>query len=234
MKIDGKKISNQLIRDPEGDSIGQDENGIYRATAVFRCDWKRVFSLMPKRYVSKHPDFNNLLCERVQVEKERGNVARITAEYSGGDATSGNFGVGTNNPNAPIVEVSSTASQEPIETHPEFETLAGTPENPLWPGVFDDEGRFAGFPRTDADGNECPYFGVTSYLAPRIVVRQISLSKSQPTNVRVGFRDDSPYGQGDFLKTAHNFRRDGDIYVIEEEWLGPADGGQWDTTIYDS
>lgn len=232
MKIDGVDLSRRLVRRPDGDSIEQDENGALRAMATFTCDWKRALSLMPRRWQSRHPDFPNLICERVSVAKDK-TMAVITAEYVGGTNSSGSFGSNSNVDNAPVVTVTASVSQEPIETHPDFtSTLGGTSETPLNGAVFDDDGAFVKFGEKD-DGTRSSLYGVTSYHAPRIVVRETRISTTQPSNVQVGTLESAPYGQGQFLKVAHTFTRQGAVYIEEKEWMGPARGSSWNSLIYD-
>lgn len=74
-----------------------------------------------------------------------------------------------------MLEGASTASAEPIETHPNFTTrLAGSKGEPLNGAVFDDKGKFLGF-STDTENTRNPSFqslaGVRSYLSPKNTLR---------------------------------------------------------------
>lgn len=74
-----------------------------------------------------------------------------------------------------MVEGASTASAEPIETHPKFATqLAGSRTAPLNGAIFDETGKFLGF-STDTTKSRVtsqqPLAGVRSYLAPRNTLR---------------------------------------------------------------
>lgn len=235
--LDGNKLD-RLIRDPSADTLQQDEKGIWRASCRFRCEWRRVFNLMPRRYVTRHPDFANLVCDGVSVSKEKVGIAVVDVIYAGGEASSGNFGFGDNNQNAPTIEVSATVSQEPIETHPDFESvLAGPTDDPYWPGVYienEDGGfEFNKFPKANEAGTECPFFGVTDYLAPRKTIRRTSIAKTPPAITDVGIIEDAPIpGGSDYLKVLHGWRREGAVYVVEEEWWAPANGKVWQANIY--
>lgn len=230
--IDGEDLK-RLIRDPSGDTLVQDENGVWRSGCRFRCRWDLVFSLMPRRFQSKHPDFNNLICDRVSVSKEKPNIAVISVEYAGGFSTGGNFGSDSNTENAPVIEVTATATQEPIETHPDFaDELAGTKGAELNGAVFDEEGRFEYFAQKDSEGVLSRMHGVSDYLAHRVVVRQTTIVNTQPNSVRVGFLEAPPVGGGISLKTLDGWRRQGAVYVKEEEWIGPAEGDDWNPLIY--
>jgi len=183
-----------------------------------------------------------MIAERVGVTREKPNIAMIAVEYVGaGDGPSDpNF----TNPgkNAPIIEVSAVVSQEPIETHPDFLELIQIPgEESNWPGVLitDDEGgqSFNRFPKSTEDGSIiCPYHGVTSYLAPQRTCRRFTISETEPSASalnEVGKISDPPLtGQTAWLKNEYSYRREGGIYVITEAWLSPANGDEWDDTIY--
>lgn len=231
-KVDGDRLD-RLVRKPEGDVLTQDESGLWRGVCQFQCDWSSVFRLMPRRYQTPHPDFNNLICDRVSVSRQKPNIALITAEYAGGSGTSPSGGGEQNSENEPVIEVYSTTSQEPIETHPKFTTtIAGTPDAPLWPGVYKEEDGnwvFNKFPKEDNSEppNACPYFGMTDYLVPRKIVKRTTISTSPPDSTRVGFLESISGLFSNYLKTVHGYKRQGAVYVIEEEWMAPADGRSW-------
>lgn len=227
MKIDGKKIDRQLIREPDKDTLFQDENGVWRGTCVFTCAWSKVFQLAPQRFQTKHPDFTNLLCDKVSIAKDKGGIARITAEFAGGNTTSGNFGSDANNANAPIIEVDNFVIQAPIETHPRFVAdLAGTPDDPKNGAQFDDDGMFTGFAAVDSEGNASDVMGISTWDMHVQVVRQITILAAKPTNTEVGIIDDPPVSDNafEYIKTRASYQRQGGVYVFTEEWTsGPRD-----------
>lgn len=241
IKIDGKKLD-RLIRVPDRDSLIQDERGLWRGMVYYRCEWRRVFTLMPRRGVTKHPDFANLVAERVTVSREKPNIAVIACEYVGaGDGPSdptASYGA-----NSAIIEVSATVSQEPIETHPRFTEMTLSPSLGEWPGVLitEDGGTvFGKFPKEDSEGNDCPYHGVTDYLAPQKTCRRTTIRKTAPSASDVnsaGKLSDPPIaGQTDWLKTEFSYVREGAVYVVTESWLSPAEGKEFggDNVIYES
>lgn len=237
VKIDGQKL-NRLIRVPDNDSLIQEENGTWRGTCTFNCDWRLVFQLMPRRYQTRHPDFNNLICDRVTVSKRTPNVAVITAEFAGGQATDGSAGGDGNTENEPVIEVMATVSQQPIQTHPDFtDFLAGTPSAPLNSAIWidpetnaittsDTRGVFLKFADTDS------MRGVEDYLMPQLIVRQTSIATTRPASVSVGIIDTPPVGSGSYLKTVHGYRRQGAVWVVEEEWLSAGDNRDWNPQVY--
>jgi hypothetical protein len=222
-KIDGKNPSVGLTRQPGGDSASQDEQGVWRATVVYQCDWNRVFSLLPKRYVSRHPDFNNLICDGASFSRVEGGLAEITVVYAGGDATAGDFGSGDA---GEVIEVDNFVQQYPIETHHDFEdVIAGTPDNAINGAQFPD-GVFAGFDTYLEDGSKNIMAGVTSFDAYVQVVRRTTIAKTRPENTDVGMIDAPPVTNSDFeyVKTRASWQRVGAVYVFTEEWTsGPKD-----------
>lgn len=75
---------------------------------------------------------------------------------------------------------STAMSTEPIESHPGFENIAGTPDAPLNGAVFDDKKKFLGFgvvkqsssgPRNDSITSSQSLAGVRSYYSPKQVFR---------------------------------------------------------------
>lgn len=73
------------------------------------------------------------------------------------------------------IEGASTASAEPIETHPNFTSqLGGSQGSPLNGAQFDDTGKFLGFSTNTQNTrvtSEEPLAGVRSYLAPKDTAR---------------------------------------------------------------
>lgn len=226
LKIDGQKL-NRLIRVPDDDSLTQEENGIWRARTTFKCDWRLVFQLMPRRFQTRHPDFNNLICDKVSVEREKPSIAVITAEYAGGNDSDGSAGGDGNTENEPIIEVYGSVSQQPIQTHPDFvDVLAGTSDAPLNEAEFDDDGNFEKF------GHASELLGVTDYLAPQQTVRRTTIAKTRPTSIQVSVIEIPPVGTGSFLKTVYGYRRQGAVWVVEEEWLSAGQGRAWHASVY--
>ena len=224
LRIDGKDPSVRLIRQPSGDEASQDEFGVWRATATFKCAWSRVFDLMPRRYQTKHPDFSNLVCDSVTFSRVEGDLALIKAVYAGGNNSLGD-GSG-NGENEPVIEVDNFVTQVPIETHPDFEdVIAGTPDAPINKALFPD-GVFTGFETYLDDGSRNIMAGVTTFDAYVQVVRRTTIQKTRPTNTDVGMIDAPPVTNSDFeyVKTRASYQRVGSVYVFSEEWTsGPKD-----------
>ena len=106
---------------------------------------------------SVHPIWNGLYCKSVSIKKY-GDGALITAQYEGAESWSS-----TSDQYENTVEVSCTMREEPIESHPNFESWAGTPQKPNC-GIFDEDGKFTGW-NSKTEGGKI-MAGVKSYLVP--------------------------------------------------------------------
>ncbi len=171
------------------------------------------------RIGSPHPKAPSLGCEKIEYVDTEGGATAV-ASYAGllGGAT-------------PIYEIDSGSSCEPIETHPDFASFAGSLGAEVNGAIFDpDNGSFLKF------GNDAPneFRGVTSYLVPTPIVRRTTISLSAPSTSTVGRRESPPatFGAvGTWLKVSVNSERRGNVYVSREEWKASGPRG-WSTTIY--
>lgn len=201
------------------ESMGQlhtDIYGLSTATASYVSPTTRV-SYPPMD--TQHPFWDFLWMERRTASIENGFV-RCICEYAGFEGTP-----------IPVEEWSSGVSEEPIQTHPNFEGIAGTPAFPLNGAVFYDEN---GQPTTDDSRGVFDHFsthpvtdfsGVTSYLSPVAVRRVTSISSGALVVDQVGQL------VGTMLCTAASSTKRGRVYqnVIEYRGAGPKG---WNTDIY--
>lgn len=107
---------------------------------------------------SPHPIWSDLYCKSVGI-KRHGEGAIITAQYEGSEFVWDSDRDSAEN----TVEVSCTMREEPIESHPDFERWAGSPDKPNC-GIFDDDGKFVGWNSKTQGGKIMA--GVKSYLVP--------------------------------------------------------------------
>ena len=107
---------------------------------------------------SVHPIWSDLYCKSVGI-KRHGEGAIITAQYEGSEFVWDSDKDSSEN----TVEVSCTMREEPIESHPDFERWAGSPDKPNC-GIFDDDGKFIGW-NSKTEGGKI-MAGVKSYLVP--------------------------------------------------------------------
>lgn len=126
---------------------------------------------------SVHPIWSGLYCKSVGIKKY-GDGALITAQFEGAESWSS-----SDDSNENTVEVSATMREEPIESHPQFEYWAGTPENPKC-GIFDDDGKFVGWNSKTEGGRIMA--GVKSYLVPSYSGTVTYISRGRPSIGGIG------------------------------------------------
>lgn len=156
----------------EGATISEDGNGL----RVLNCSFLVRDNESPSKLVTDSlPNIGQEIFpgSRLYVSKRSKRYNRdltITAEYEAvgidpayGDTTEIH------------IEGASTASAEPIETHPEFTSkLGGSQGSPLNGAQFDDSGKFMGFSTNTQNTRittDEPLAGVRSYLAPKDTAR---------------------------------------------------------------
>jgi len=147
-------------------------------------------------------------------------------------------------PEDPTYELTTSLSQEPIQTHPDFATIAGTPAVPANGAVFinpDDNKKSkkdnAIWKEFAFDGTANPKAGVDSYMVPGAEWRETKFQKSRPTGIRdVGTIEDPPgpvptISGRDWLAWGESYVRRGSIYQVTSTWKLSGRNG-WDTDIY--
>ena len=134
----------------------------------------------------------------------------------------------------------------PIELHPHFEKLAGTPKDPDNGAIFrhitthdpskdNKRAYFDQFATYDANGKKAPLAGVKAYLAPNGArFRERYSSRTTPNLSGAGTVDQptgapKPTGDGwGWLYLGMSYTKTGNIYEITKEWQL----GQWKKDIY--
>lgn len=127
---------------------------------------------------SVHPIWSDLYCKSVGI-KRHGEGAIISAQYEGSEFvwdSDRDFSENT-------VEVSCTMREEPIESHPDFERWAGSPDKPNC-GIFDDDGKFIGWNSKTQGGKIMA--GVKSYLVPSYSAAIGYISRGMPSLGGIG------------------------------------------------
>lgn len=177
---------------------------------------------------SVHPIWSGLYCKNVGIKKY-GDGALITAQYEGADAWNYTSDSGEN-----TIEVSVTMREEPIESHPDFEKWAGTPQSPNC-GIFDSDGKFIGWNSRKKGGQIMA--GVKSYLVPSYSGTISYISKVKPSLGGIGKRGGggglpSVGGKYQWMCTGKSFSSmpDGKYRVTEAYLLSGPNG--WNEYIY--
>lgn len=187
---------------------------------------------------TQHPRFPALLLDKCDAVKIKAgafyNVTSIYAGLLGGDST-------TDGATAPVYELRGTANDEPIETHPDFATIAGTPSAPLNGAIFvdpetdkvttdDAKGVFLRFGSGDKAG-------ATSYYSPSLVWTKIWSQKTKPTDIsglgKINIPEGNPPNVGgrNWLLVSLEYSKRGGVYECRKTWLLSGRNG-WDTDFY--
>jgi hypothetical protein len=220
--VETEKIGNYFGRDGLWlESYGQLHTDIYGLSTA-TATWVAPVDAMayPNMY-SAHPIWNFLHMEKRTVSMEYGHC-RTVGEYAGFEGTP-----------EPVIEYSTGVNEEPIQTHPNFESFAGTPSSPQNGAQFRDPvtgkitsddslGIFDKF--WSNPPNE--FAGVVSYLMPVLVERTTTIGPF-PTG------STSLVGQllGSMLCTNVTVTKRGIVYVtvVEKRSGGPRG---WNSALY--
>ena len=218
-----------VVREP-GAILAQEPSGLvtFRESRVGKtADVITAFNSLT-RNVTASPDFINLKLDSKSITYAEGGQAHLNLVWAGPDA-----GEGDPELPAPVWRLNRTPSSEPIDSHPEFESFAGTPDAPLNGAEFDENGLFIGF--VSADPNI--WGGVTKYLQFAAVVTKTSVVNSVSTNQAIP-RIDTPIGAPwplpttvDWLKTNMDVVARGGVFEVMEEWTMSGPRG-WNETLY--
>jgi len=183
---------------------------------------------------AQHPDFSNMLLQRRSGQRTEPGYWTVSYTFEGFLFEAPD----------PVYELATSLSQEPIQTHPDFEsTIAGTPAAPLNGAIFVDpdtgwqsEKTNAIFKEFGAGGGAKQ--GVEAYLVPGAEWRETTFQTSRPSGIRDVGTIDTPNGSPpsvsgrDWLAWSETYIRRGGIYQVQTVWKLSGRNG-WDTDIYD-
>lgn len=224
---------------PQSEETGAvDRYGVDILTRVEEVPSDRFPSLMRAKG-SGHPRFSAMSVSRISwALGKHGKFYRVTYLYEG-------FLLSL--PDS-IYELSGSLGEEPIQTHPDFLTLAGTPASPLNGAVFldpdtqqittdDTKGVFREFKAT-IGGAANPKAGIEGYLSPGATWTEISFATGRPSDLGDLGEIDSPSGPNPSFGGSRNwlfydvgYQQRGYIYETRKTWKLSARGG-WDSDIY--
>jgi hypothetical protein len=203
------------------ESFGQLHTDIYGLSTA-TATWVSPADVMkyPDMY-SPHPIWSFLHMERRTVSVEYGFV-RTMGEYAGFEALP-----------IPVVEYTTAVNEEPITTHHNFETFAGTPASPQNGAEFRDpvtnkisnDNNVGVFERFWSNPPNA-FSGVTSYLAP-VLVKRITTITPFPD----GFTSQVGHLSGGMLCTMVSVTQRGIVFQSVVEYRGAGPRG-WNTAIY--
>ena len=185
-----------------------------------------------------HPDNYKLECYNKTISYGTNGIVTCQASYFGLESS----------PTDAVIDYSGGQNNDPIETHPDFETFAGTVTAPLNGARFvtdtaaDDYGSFIEFGGGE-DANGPQYKGVEYYLTPSTQVTlsywtskvprlktRLKIYKKIPFVSSRQFRQ--PPDVVDWLLLDTPYRQVGNFYQVTEQFLGSGPNG-WNNVIYE-
>lgn len=184
------------------------------------------------RFVTVCPDFANLALDSKRVLYDDGGQAKIQLVWAGVGGTDEEPALPE-----PVWFLRRTPSEEPIDTHPNFEDFAGTSTSPLNGAQFDQNGLFTGFAVVVSPN---VWGGITKYLEFSATLTKTSVVKTSPNTSEVIPRINTPSGapftipsipDRTWMKTDFTVTQRGGVFEVFEEWTMSGQRG-WNTTIY--
>ena len=181
---------------------------------------------------SFHPRWHFLNCDKTTITRRSDGAWDIQATY---------FGV--QGKPEPLYTLEQTLSNEPIETHKEFATFAGTPTSPNTAhGAYFDptDHMFVNFKQVESSPGTCTnpeWVGVRDYLSPGVTWRKISVTTTKPATGTVGKTAHPPGSPPNFgekynwLAMGLSYDQKALVYQVREEWRLSGSRG-WNPLIY--
>lgn len=131
----------------------------------------------------------------------------------------------------PTYELNGSLEAQPIQTHPDFETFAGTPSAPLNGAIFDEQEAFVEF--GISGGKKA---GIQSFMDPSATWTKVSFSVIKPMLRDLG-KIEAPPGQPPKMSSRNwlfwgvSSRKRGGVWELRETWKMSGRGG-WDEDVY--
>ncbi len=181
----------------------------------------------PKRG-SAFPAGDPLVCHERRFKKLNNSTVKVTCDF---------IGIASD-PTPHKIEYPGGSGTEPIETHPNFELFAGTPEAPLNGAYFDPEtGEFVGFAGGTTTAEQKKR-GVRTYFVPNVLVNvsywtwRVPQARRVAREIRGGINGViTPGSVKNYLLIGLPYRQVGNLYAVTEQYMGSGENG-WDTDIY--
>lgn len=142
-----------------------------------------------------------------------------------------------------VYSADASTSTEPIESHPMFDQIRQGTEFQkwtVWKANHTDPSLDGWLPNesTEALVHNLYWWylsGITSYLAPRCVIKHSTIEDEFP-NITIVGKIANPGTTGDwpgnFICTAVNCQQEGGKYRVTVEYMASAQGREWDPQIY--
>lgn len=203
-------------------SLTEKNDGTIEGQVNYECDESK-FANLPQ-IGSAHPRDNRAECYNRVITYGRLGKIKLTASY---------FGLVSATTDKTISYTPNT-NTDPITSHPDFSTFAGTKDDPVNGAEFDeDTGEFLGF----FDPDNTDLFGVENYLIPASLVSTTFWQRSTPTLSKrmtrraniPGFK--KPDDVKEFMLLDTPYRQVGNFYQVTEQYMGSGPNG-FSATIY--
>lgn len=205
-------------------SLTEKNDGTLEGQVVFECDETRLSSLPQLK--APHPRDNRCELYTREITYLPLRKLRMTGSY---------FGL-VSAKTDPTISYTPNVNQDPITSHPDFATFAGTPASPNTANgaTFDSEtGEFLGF----FDPAITDLFGAEFYLVPATLLSLTYWTKTVPSLGRrmtrktsiPGFR--KPSDVKEFLVIDYPYRQVGSFYQVTEQIMGSGPNG-FSTILY--
>jgi hypothetical protein len=146
-----------------------------------------------------------------------------------------------------VYSIDISTTQEPIESHPKFAEIPTAlrqkwgkwKQNSTDPTLIINGTAWNPVTETSELFQKLyAYFnqGISSYFAPRIVIKLSTLEDSPPDASHVGIISETGYsgneGPVNFILTGLSGQQEGNKWRVTREFLGSARGNDWDTYLY--
>ena len=224
-----------LVKAP-GEIINLDEEGIGSGTTTYKAHEDSIVALATN--LEEHETHRWLKKKTARIKFEEGGMGLLTVNWEG--IPDDNPGSGPDGDYKKSYSLRSVARTQPIETHPDFDTFAGSPGAEANNATFNEDGKFTGF----GVGND-ELAGVRSFLAPSVIYQEVVTMNSVVAEDigialdAIGKTEDPPDSKikpeigGDYnwLRIGANAQEVGDGVKLTNQWQLSGPNG-WSTLIY--
>jgi len=200
-------------------SLTEKNDGTIEGQVTFICDNNRILNLPQMN--SAHPRDNRCELYNREITYLGLNQIQLTGSY---------FGL-VSNKTDPILSYTPNTNQEPVTSHPDFTTFAGTIDDPKngasWRRNDDGSVEFLGF----YDPEITDLFSVEFYLSPATLLSLTYWQRNKPALGRRMQRKSSiagftkPADVKEFLVLDFPYRQVGNFYQVTELIMGSGPNG---------
>lgn len=218
-KIDHGSLKKKGERQPER-RITIASDGSATGVSVYEMDASRILLDTPELW-QRHPEEASLFVQQIDVEYLTLGRARATIQYFGLTANYDSDAGRDKN----AIELIADMVETPIQLHPKFSELAGTPESPknnaFWVDKTNGETTKVSKNAVFLDFGVGKYCGVKTYMAPYLEIRRNYISRSAPALTRPGkivksIKGFKGNGLAKYMLMGYSIREVGGLYSVSE------------------